>query len=523
MTRNRDGSSLRQPEQLAVAHQGPNPLDAPSPRPAPAPKVAAAPRQLQTRWLVAVAVLVLLGGAVLLYAIPLYSGHTTVVVMARDVKMGTALSAADLTTADVAVGPQVAVVHPQDGALLGKTALADLSAGALLSPRQVGDAPVLAAGQQLVPVRLKLGQRPQQGLNAGQQVLAVPAPADPSSPGGQALEPGAAGAGDRGVRRRPGPGHRGRGGRPASPGRRRRRAGAYRRHRCDDVGDASGSGPVTAIAVVAGKAAPGATTVANALTLAFPEPVLLVDADPAGGDVVPGLLPGRASTDTGLLSWLVATRHLTAIEATEQLPQHALSLPEAGDAWVLAGLQGPGQAGVLASGGWSRLATTVERCGPVLGRAVIVDIGRLSDVSGWPVVDVCDLVLLVVRPTARSVQGASAAIQLLRRRLGDLDHVRLVVCGGGPYTPDQVAAVARVRASRPGRPDPGRLSCRRVAGRRVCGHRVRADPHPVGCAPPASLADRAVAQISTSTATTDLTSSGFHGARTPSTSPGVGS
>ena len=115
MTRNRDGSSLRQPEQLSVAHQGPNPLAAPSPRPAPAPKVAAAPRQLQTRWLVAVAVLVLLGGAVLLYAIPLYSGHTTVVVMARDVKMGTALSAADLTTADVAVGPQVAVVHPQDG------------------------------------------------------------------------------------------------------------------------------------------------------------------------------------------------------------------------------------------------------------------------------------------------------------------------------------------------------------------------------------------------------------------------
>jgi MinD-like ATPase involved in chromosome partitioning or flagellar assembly len=196
---------------------------------------------------------------------------------------------------------------------------------------------------------------------------------------------------------------------------------------------------VTAIAVVAGKAAPGATTVANALTLAFAEPVLLIDADPAGGDVVPGLLPGRASTDTGLLSWLVATRRLAAIDATAQLPQHALSLPEAGDAWVLAGLQGPSQAGVLASGGWSRLATTVERCGPVLGRAVIVDIGRLNETSGWPVVDACDLVLLVVRPTARSVQGALAAVQQIRRRLGDLDRTRLVVCGAGPYTPDQVA------------------------------------------------------------------------------------
>ncbi len=154
---------------------------------APTPKVAAAPRQLQTRWLVGVAVLVLMGGLVLLYAVPLYSGHTTVVVLARDVKTGSTLTAADLTTADVVVGPQVSVVRPQDGALLGKTALTDLSSGAVLSPRQVGDAPVLASGQQLVPVRLKLGQRPQQGLTPGQQVMAVPAPADPQSPAGQVL------------------------------------------------------------------------------------------------------------------------------------------------------------------------------------------------------------------------------------------------------------------------------------------------------------------------------------------------
>lgn len=154
---------------------------------APPQKLAAAPRQLQTRWLVGVAVLVLLGGLVLLWAIPQYSGHATVVVLARDVKTGATLSAADLTTADVVVGPQVSVVHPQDGALLGKTALTDLSNGAILNPHQVGDAPVLASGQQLVPVRLKLGQRPQQGLTPGQQVLAVPAPADPQSPAGQVL------------------------------------------------------------------------------------------------------------------------------------------------------------------------------------------------------------------------------------------------------------------------------------------------------------------------------------------------
>ncbi|MGB8380084.1 MAG: SAF domain-containing protein, partial [Dermatophilaceae bacterium] len=153
---------------------------------APAPKVAAAPRQLQTRWLIGVVAVVLLGGVLLLYAVPSYAGHTAVVVMARDVKVGAILTAEDLGTADVSVGEAVAVVHPADG-VLGKTALTDLPAGSLLSPRLVGDAPALPAGQVLVPARLTLGQRPQQGLSFGQVVLAVPAPADPASPGSAAL------------------------------------------------------------------------------------------------------------------------------------------------------------------------------------------------------------------------------------------------------------------------------------------------------------------------------------------------
>lgn len=150
------------------------------------PRVAAAPRQVQTRWVVLAAALVLLGGLLLLYAVPLYAGRTAVVVLARDVRAGATLTAADLTTADVSVGEQVAVVRPQDG-VLGKTALADLPAGSLLSPRQVGESAVLTAGQVLVPVRTRLGQRPQQGLGFGLELLAVPAAEDPSAPAGQAL------------------------------------------------------------------------------------------------------------------------------------------------------------------------------------------------------------------------------------------------------------------------------------------------------------------------------------------------
>jgi len=201
---------------------------------------------------------------------------------------------------------------------------------------------------------------------------------------------------------------------------------------------------VTAVAVLAGKASPGATTVAAALTLTWPQPVLLVDADPAGGDVVPGLLPGRVSTESGLLSWSVATRHLPALDATGSIGEHAVALSEAGDAWVLPGLQSPAQAGALTGGGWSRLATAVERCTSVLGRDVIVDVGRLGESSCWPVIAACDVVLLVVRPTARSIQGALAAAQLLRTRLGDLDAVQLVVNGAGSYTSAQTAAALEV-------------------------------------------------------------------------------
>lgn len=262
---------------------------------------------------------------------------------------------------------------------------------------------------------------------------------------------------------------------------------------------------MTAIAVVAGKASPGATTVAAALTLSFPRPVLLIDADPAGGDVVPGLLPGRASTETGLLSWLIATRHQAVMDATALLPEHALALPEAGDAWVLGGLQSAAQAGVLDNGGWARLATCVERGVSVLGRDVIVDVGRLGERTGWPVVTACDLVLLVVRPTARSVQAASGAIRLLRSRLGDLERVRLVVNGAGPYTPTQVAdALQFDRADRVDQiPADPKAAAALVDGAAATlfglsrSRLLRAS---------GALADRIAAQMSAATSTVDLRS-----------------
>jgi Flp pilus assembly CpaE family ATPase len=73
------------------------------------------------------------------------------------------------------------------------------------------------------------------------------------------------------------------------------------------------------------------------------------------------------------------------------------------------------------------------------GRDVIVDTGRLSSGACWPVLAVADQVLLVVRPTARSVHGARGAVDQLREHLGDLALVRVLICGAGEYSAKDVS------------------------------------------------------------------------------------
>lgn len=211
---------------------------------------------------------------------------------------------------------------------------------------------------------------------------------------------------------------------------------------------------MTVVALTGGKAGPGATTAALALGLSWPRPVLLVDADGAGGDMVPGMLPGRVGTERGLLSWLVATRRHTVLEAAPVLAEHVVSLPEAPGVWLMPGVQHGGQSQPLASGGWERLARVLERLPAAAGRDVIVDTGRLSSAGCWPVLAVADQILLAVRPTARSIQGARGAAEHLREHLGDLALVRLLICGAGDYSAKDVSEQLGVPVAGVLPPDP---------------------------------------------------------------------
>lgn len=194
------------------------------------------------------------------------------------------------------------------------------------------------------------------------------------------------------------------------------------------------------IAIVSGKAAPGVTTTTWVLSMAWPSPVLAVDADPAGGDMAAGRLLGRMNVDHGVLSWSAAARRAPAMEAAAMLTEHVVGLPEASHMWLLPGFQNAAQAAAMDAGSWDRIARALERETAVTGRDVLVDTGRLSDASCWPVIRSADRVVLMCRRSGRSIHAAQNAAVQLNARLGDLRRVSLlVVDDAGPYDAASIA------------------------------------------------------------------------------------
>jgi MinD-like ATPase involved in chromosome partitioning or flagellar assembly len=195
-------------------------------------------------------------------------------------------------------------------------------------------------------------------------------------------------------------------------------------------------------AITSGKAAPGVTTAAWALALAWPRTVLVADCDPAGGDMAAGLLVGRVSLDRGLLSWSTSARRGTpALAAASMLAAHVVEVPEQSNVWLLPGFANATQAHSFTEEVWERLALALERSAAAIHRDALVDTGRLAGERGnWPVLRAAERVLVAVRPSVRSVHAAQDLTQRLRYELGDLAKVAALVVGDGPYTAKEVAA-----------------------------------------------------------------------------------
>jgi SAF domain-containing protein len=135
------------------------------------------PRQRRRRMLVLGVLLVVVGAVTAAYLFTGMRDRTAVVVLARDVPVGTPISLADVATTQVAVDAGVAVIPGRQlQQVVGRIAATDLRRGTLLAASQLTGARVPGPGQQVVPVAVKASQLPARGLQPGDQVLVVATP-----------------------------------------------------------------------------------------------------------------------------------------------------------------------------------------------------------------------------------------------------------------------------------------------------------------------------------------------------------
>lgn len=241
------------------------------------------------------------------------------------------------------------------------------------------------------------------------------------------------------------------------------------------------------VTVVSGKASPGTTTTVALLASTWPRPVLVVDADPTGGDLLPGWLgpwwaDGLLRGDRGVASLAAATHGLPAesIPACALAP-HVQRVPAVTGARLLAGVESRAQARAIGDDGWQRVAGVLFDLSST-GPDVLVDAGRWDCDTAVPLLTNADVVLLAVRSYTRHLAAAYATWQALRRTVPD-ERLGLVCCASTPHgtrrvrasldlpiramLPDDpaTAAVFSDAASLPGRRNPRRRKLVRAAAR----------------------------------------------------------
>jgi len=190
--------------------------------------------------------------------------------------------------------------------------------------------------------------------------------------------------------------------------------------------------------IAAGKGSPGTTTLALGLSLTWPAPVLLVEADPSGGSIRHGYGQGTDMAGRNLLGWRITARRTDPVEAI-----WANTVQLVGGCQVLPGLDTPAQA---ASIDYTLLARALAG----LDADVIVDIGRIpGPVDIGPLIAVADRVVIPLRSTLASVHAAQSAAVTAGGFMSqahdgptgvDDRSVSVLVGAGRPYPEDDVRA-----------------------------------------------------------------------------------
>lgn len=182
---------------------------------------------------------------------------------------------------------------------------------------------------------------------------------------------------------------------------------------------------------------PGATTTALALTLAWPRPAILVDADPnASNALLAGYLQGQSPAAQGLIDLAIAHRHG---ELANTLPAALIPLGDSTQR-LLPGLRSPLQAPTIEPM-WPDLLTTLDDLDDD-GVDVLIDMGRLgARYSPHPAITFADTALLVTRTTLPAVVAANAWLPVLTPLVeGSAVKLGLSLVGSGhPYGPAEIS------------------------------------------------------------------------------------
>jgi hypothetical protein len=187
-------------------------------------------------------------------------------------------------------------------------------------------------------------------------------------------------------------------------------------------------------ALVSAGGAPGVTTAALALALAWPGPAIVAECDPSGGDILAGLLAGQVPAKRGITEHAIAAGGNEAA-ATAGLRSFLVPLDEDRTRMVLPGLTDPRQAAGLAPSWPSVAATLAAQPGDV-----IADCGRLDAGFAQPqaVLAAARTIALVLRPTLRQVWSARPRVDMLRQLAGG-DRLALLLTGPGTHSVREVA------------------------------------------------------------------------------------
>ena len=285
--------------------------------------------------------------------------------------------------------------------------------------------------------------------------------------------------------------------------------------------------PAGAVALVSAKGSPGVTTSSVLLAAVWPTGSLLLEADPAGGDLRalfteptgPPLRPDR-----GVVSLLTAQAGTPGSVGVSPLTDHSQQLP--GGLSVVLGPSNASQVEALRNQ-WPQLSVGISQYTRAGGH-VVLDAGRLSDPSSLaltvPLLRACTTTLVVARGTVTSLTHARDLLALLRevaipaellliadpRDTLDASQALRLSPAQLHVLPDDAATAAAIRGAWTRRLDRSRLL---AAARDIAGDLHRRLP--TAASAPPTPPEHALGDL---TATSGLTSAGSTGP-SPTSSP----